>query len=138
MSKGGNVQTETTVAELLRELRAVRDQRDDLNSQLSALTEKDEALQARIKAAMTAQELNKDGAKVSGEGLTATWREKWRATYVPEKWPDIVRWAIDNGCDYIIQRRLTDAKVMSIVDSGGTLPDGLSVEAYTALDIRRV
>ncbi|MCC6661728.1 MAG: hypothetical protein IT437_12680 [Phycisphaerales bacterium] len=126
-----------TVAELLRDMRGVRDQKDDLNSQLAVLADREAELQAKLRGAMCAAGLDKDGGKVAGDGLSVTWREKWKANYEPQKWAAIVKWAVESGNDHIIQRRLTDAKVMSIVDSGGTLPDGLSVEAYTALDIRR-
>lgn len=126
-----------TSADLLRELRAVRDQRDELNSQLSALSGREIDLTNRLRDRMKSDGLGKDGAKLSGEGITVTWREKWRASCAPDKWEEVMRWALATGHGYIFQRRLTDANVMSIVDSGVSLPDGLSVEAYATLDTRR-
>ena len=126
-----------TLAELLAEKRAVRDRIDNLNELLSGHIAEDAALNEKILSAMTAQGMTGDGAKLSAGGMTVTRRTKWRASYEPEKWEGVVRWALDSGHVGIFHRRLTDSRVMELFDSGIGLPDGLSVKSYPALDFRK-
>lgn len=75
--------------------------------------------------------------KFSIPGLSASAKEKFRAKYDPEKWTAILAWASATGNDHIVQRRLTDAKVVDLMDSGIELPDGLTVEAHVEVTVRR-
>lgn len=74
---------------------------------------------------------------VAQDGVNLTLRKKWRAKYEPELWGDIVKWAASSGLDYVVQRRLNDAKIMELVDNGIALPQGLTVESYNDLAFRR-
>lgn len=73
----------------------------------------------------------------SEDGVSVTTKTKWRAKYEPELWGDIVKWAASSGLDYVVQRRLNDAKIMELVDNGVPLPQGLTVESYNDLAFRR-
>lgn len=112
-------------------------QKDETDAQLSSIKESMEKVDHDILEAMSAAGMTKDGAKVAEHGLTVTRRTKWRAKYDPEKWADIFKWAAENGKEYLIHRRLSDAKVMELVDEGVQLPDGLTTEAFPSLDFRR-
>ncbi len=74
---------------------------------------------------------------VAQDGVSLTIRKKFRAKYEPEMWSDIVKWAASSGLDYVVQRRLNDAKIMELVDNGVPLPQGLTVESYNDLAFRR-
>jgi len=115
---------------LYARLDAEVDERDVITSRL---IDQREECRTAIMRLMVAQGTE----KASAAGLTVSTREKFRARYEPDKWPDIVRWAVESGNDHIVQRRLTDAKVLELIDNGVPLPDGLGVEAFTALDVRR-
>lgn len=73
----------------------------------------------------------------SEDGVSVSTKTKWRAKYEPELWGDIVKWAASSGLDYVVQRRLNDAKIMELVDNGIALPQGLTVESYNDLAFRR-
>lgn len=111
-----------------------------LDTMLDELEERAKQLRIKREAVKLAIKINLDLGgvdKASAHGLTVSIREKWRAKYDPEKWPGVVAWAIGEGHAQIVQRRLTDAAVMELVDNGVPLPDGLSVEPYKDLDVRR-
>ena len=122
-----------TIGELLADFRKAQDHKDDCDAQLKRAREACDVLELRIRLAMEAAGMD----KTSAAGITASVVEKWRAKYEPAKWGDLVRWAAANGYDYLIQRRLTDSKVMELVDNGVELPEGLSVESYKDLTFRR-
>lgn len=122
-----------SIGELLAAFRAAQDHKDDCDSALKRAREACDVLELRIRLAMESQGTE----KTSAHGVTASIVTKWRAKYTPEKWGDLVKWAAHNGYDYLIQRRLTDSKVMELVDNGVELPDGLSVESYKDINFRR-
>ena len=123
--------------DLLSQYRAEKDRQDELNAQLADSRAKADGLERQIMARMKDAGLDSDGSKVSHDGLTVTLRHKFRATYDPAKWTDIVRWAIDTHNEHIIQRRLSDRPVLELLDSGEKFPDGLTVSTYEDLDFRR-
>lgn len=129
--------TTDRIADLLDEYKCLLDRKDELNAQVSTVVKSIDDIEHRIRSAMEVAGQTNDGDKVSAAGITVTMRQKWRAKYAPEHWSDVVRWAVEQGFDHIVQRRLSDAKVMELVDNGVTLPKGLNVEQYTDLDFRR-
>jgi len=122
-----------SIGDLLAAFRAAHDHKDECDMALKRAREACDLLELKIKIAMDAQGTE----KTSAHGVTASIVTKWRAKYAPEKWSDLVKWAVANGYDYLIQRRLTDTKVMELVDRGVELPDGLSVESYKDINFRR-
>lgn len=126
------------IADLLADKRRVRDELDTVNQKLATLREADTALDRQIMDAMTEAGLTEAGAKVSGSGMTVTRTNKWRAIYKPEKWADFFKWCAVNNYDYLIHRRMSDAKIMELVDAGVALPDGVTVESFPELNCRRV
>lgn len=121
---------------LIAALREEIDHKDTINRNLSECNARIDELESQILKLMKPEH----GAaieKMTAAGLTVFPRMKWRARYEPEKWPDIVRWAIDNDQLHIVQRRLTDSRVQDLIDSGVVLPDGLTTEAYPELGTRR-
>jgi uncharacterized protein YlxW (UPF0749 family) len=125
---------ETSITETLSKLRQVRDQIDQANAALSSLKQQEQHLERKLEDYH--QQTGLDSVK--GGGLTVSFAPAFRATYTPELWPEIVKWAVASGNGHIVQRRLTDAKVIELVDNGVALPEGLSLESYTKMSIRRV
>jgi len=121
------------IGELLAAFRTAQDHKDDCDAALKRARETCDVLELKIRLAMESQGTE----KTSAHGVTASIVTKWRAKYTPEKWGDLVKWAAANGYDYLIQRRLTDTKVMELVDKGVALPEGLSVESYKDINFRR-
>lgn len=130
-------QTQPKLADLLAEYKCILDRKDELTTQMSGIHAAASDLEHRIMQAMEANGQDNDGDKVTANNITVTVKQKWRAKYLPERWADVVKWAVDNGYDHIVQRRLSDGKVMELVDNGVTLPDGLTVEPYKDIDFRR-
>jgi hypothetical protein len=123
-----------TVNELLTELRDVIDQRERLSTQDSALSKRKSYLEHELLAVHESEGVD----SVSGAGMTVSFDDAaMRVKYDPEKWAGICRWAIETGNDHIIQRRLTDAKVMDLIENGTALPEGLTVENYVKISTRR-
>jgi uncharacterized protein YlxW (UPF0749 family) len=124
----------TNVTETLRMLRQVIDEREQLAAQDKVLSERKSALEAELLNFHASTGLN----SCAGAGLSVTFDDgAVRAKYDPSKWADIVKWAVSTGNDHIIQRRLTDAKVIDLIENGTALPEGLTVESYTKLSTRR-
>jgi phage shock protein A len=122
------------VGETLTRLRAVRDEMEGLNSELSKLESEKSQLEAALMHAHEEQGVD----SFKGGGLTVSFAQAFRAKYEPEKWTSIVKWAVETGNEHLIQRRLTDTKVVELVDGGIALPDGLNLEGYTKISVRRV
>lgn len=126
------------ISETLAELRRTIDDLDTINAEKSRLEERRASLELAVKREMESSGQTEDGDSVKASGLTVTIRRKIAVKYTPEKWSAVVRWAVENQYDYIVQRRLSDAKVLELIDLGVVLPDGLELEPYTRLDVRRV
>lgn len=124
---------ETPLNALLQQFREKRDALDVAEQNAKAARAEVHALEAQILERLEALDVE----SVAAEGLNVKRVEKWRAKYDPARWSEIVSWAVDNGFDYLVQRRLNDAKIMELIDQGIRLPDGLSVECYSDLSFRR-
>ena len=126
------------ITELLTEYRRLRDQSDELAAQKSGLEKQMDGLERRILSAMTDAGLTAEGSLVRGGGCTAARRIKWRAKIGEGQWDAFLKWATDNDRGYLVQKRVTDAKVLELVDAGIALPDMVTLDSYESLDIRRV
>lgn len=128
-----------TIAELAAEYRRLWDESDALTAKQKDINARMGDIERDIREAMkNAGKVNDGDADTVAGVMRMTIRQKWRAGYEPDKWSDIVRWCVENGYDYLIQRRLSDAKVMDLVDNGISLPDGLQVSPYEDVDFRRL
>lgn len=125
------------ITELLSSYRSIKDQSDELAAQKTGLEKQMDGLERRILAAMTDAGLTAEGSLVRGGGCTAARRIKWRAKIGEGQWDAFLQWATENERGYLVQKRVTDTKVMELVDAGIELPDFLSVESFEMLDIRR-
>jgi len=118
----------------LEEWCEVRGAIDDLNARLKVLSKDRIHLEKRILEYSEETELTKFG----NDAVTVSVNnDALRAKYNPETWPEIIKWAVETSNDHIIQRRLTDAKVVELFNAGTEFPDGLSLEQYAKLSIRR-
>jgi len=122
-----------TIGDLIGRYADLDAQIDQLTAEAEPLRAEREECKAAIKAAM--DEAGTD--KAAAAGLSVSIVQKDRAAYDPAEWPSIVRWAIETGNDHIVQRRLTDAKVLELVRNGVALPWGLTIEPYRDLRITR-
>lgn len=127
-------QPTTSVDAMLARLRTLIDANEELDRQKKELSDERQQIERDLMAFHKTTGLE----KFAGSGMAVTIDPKaLRATYVPDRWPDIVKWAVDSGHGYIVQRRLSDAKVVDLFDQGVPLPDGLSLEGYTKISVRR-
>jgi len=128
--------TEThTISGVLKNMRALRDEREVLNDRDREIGTQLQSLERELLQYHEATGL----LKIAGDGMSVSFDpDALRAKYEPEKWKEVVAWAVASGNEHIIQRRLTDSKVVDLIASGIPLPDGLSVETYTKMNIRRV
>lgn len=117
----------------MTQFREKRDALDVAEQAAKAARAEVHALESQILEMLEALDIE----SVAADGLNVKRVEKWRAKYDPARWSEIVSWAVSNGFDYLVQRRLNDAKIMELIDQGIRLPDGLSVECYSDLSFRR-
>jgi hypothetical protein len=123
------------LGDLLATLRKYIDQKDELEAQVKTLNEAVERIEAEVKARM----MESKTEKVSGAGLTVTLSEKQGVRYDPHHWDMIVKTFVDAGKIYLIQRRLSDAKIREEFAAGSLqLPKGLTIEPFRDLSVRRV
>lgn len=123
-----------TISELLAQYRKHKDRIDEIAAEEAQIRDMMGIIERSIMDTMKDAGLE----KATAAGVTVTRGEKWRAKYDPEKWAGIVKWCAETGRDYLIQRRLTDSRVMELVDNGTALPEGLTVESFPNLAFRRV
>lgn len=120
--------------QLLTELRAIIDEREQLAEQDRKLSARKAQIERDIQRFSETHGVN----KFSGGGLSVSVQDKLRVTYVPEEWPNFLRWAIETGNDHLIQRRITENKVLDLMASGTVVPAELvKTEAYRKVSIRR-
>lgn len=121
------------IGQILDQYKAVIDEREALATRDSEL--------AKLKAALERQML--DHSEQSGvtqfanDFISVSVSDANRATYAPEQWDGIVKWAAETGNLNLIHRRLSDAKVVALIEEGIALPDGLGIEPYKKLSYRR-
>lgn len=123
-----------SISTILEELRAVIDEREQLSMRDSELSKRKDELEKQL--------LDYHGESglqsVKGGGLTISFDDSAvRAKYDPDKWNNIIRWAVETGNEHVIQRRLTDKKCESLLKEGVAFPDGLTLENYTKISTRR-
>ena len=121
--------------DLAVELRAVIDQMDEVNSRMKSLTGMKHNLLSQIQKKM--EEVGIDSAKSNVAGLSLTVKEDLVATYDPEKFEEIFKWCASQNRYDFIQRRMSNAKIREFVESGGGLPEGLTLSPITKVSFRR-
>lgn len=123
------------VTTLLEELRTVIDERETISTRDSVLS----ARKLELEHALIGYHETTGLTSVKGGGMTVSFDDDaLRAKYDPEKWQSIMQWAVQSGHDYIVQRRLTDAKVIALIKDGVELPEGLSLESFCKISTRRI
>lgn len=125
-----------TLGELIHLYARLDSEIDEREAATDVLRKQREECKAAIKGMMEVPGKGQD--KATAAGLTFSMVTKDRAKYDPGEWPNIVKWAVETGNDHIIQRRLTDAKVVELIANGVALPWGLTVESYRDVQVRRV
>lgn len=106
---------------------------DDMNSALKCANAEWSELERFIIAQSEAT-----GSKTFGDAaVSVSISSDLRPAYDPEKWEDIVRWATATGNFGIVQRRLGDKVLKSILDSGGEIPPGVRFDPFTKVSVRR-
>lgn len=123
-----------TIADMLADLRAVKDRKDELNAALKEANQQESEFEGEILAALEISGVDK--ASLNGAG-TASRVTKWRAVYEPDKWQDLVKWCAENNRTDIVQRRLADSRLLEMMDAGKELPVGVTMKPYSELSFRR-
>ena len=124
----------TAMGDLLTTLRKCIDDKDELDGQVKDFNAAIDRLESEVKARMLASKLE----KVSGAGLTVSLSEKQNVKYDPLQWDSIVLDLVTRGKIYMLQRRLSDAKIREEYAAGSfSLPKGLTLEPYRDLSVRR-
>lgn len=123
------------IDELAIQLRSVIDQMDETNAVLKELRKRKDSLLFGIQCAM--EDAGIDSAKSNDAGLALTIREDLVAEYNPEKFEEIFKWCAEHNRYDFIQRRMSSAKIKEFVESGGGLPEGLTLSPITKVAFRR-
>ncbi len=124
----------SNVGSVLQNLRALIDLREKVAELDTALSKRKTELEGKLLDIQKSSGLS----SFADFGVSVTFDTgAFRAKYDPEKFNDVMKWAVETGNEFIIQRRLTDAKILGLIDEGVSLPEGLSVESYTKISVRR-
>lgn len=123
-----------TIADMLADLRAVKDRKDELNAALKEENQKESEFEGEILAALEASGVDKASLKGAG---TAARVVKWRAAYEPEQWDALVKWCAENNRTDLVQRRLADSRLLEMMDQGKELPAGVTMKPYPEVSFRR-
>jgi hypothetical protein len=127
-------QDQGEVGAVLAKLKTVRDLRSRLSDADALLGTVNQGLEKKLLDYHESSGLE----SLSGGGLSVSFDDSaMRAKYEPDKWPQLLAWAAQTGNEHIIQRRLTDSRVLDLVKSGVALPEGLGLESYVKISIRK-
>ena len=124
--------TTTSPDALLSRYREIIEAKDRINAQLQTLGKE---LDDICRGLISFSESSGLTSFANGD-MSISVQEKLRAKYDPEAWADIVRWDLETGTG-AVQRRLTDAKIISLIEDGVSLPPGLTVEGFKRVSHRR-
>lgn len=123
------------LGECLSELRTMIDLIETIeDGQLRQLKKNREALEAEAANALRYSKQD----KATAGGVTASIKQRWAVKYDPERWGEVVQWAVENGRSDLVQRRLNDARIMELVDAGTAIHPALTPQAFERLEVRRV
>lgn len=122
-----------TIGELLTELRGIVDEREELSARDSVLSSRKAEIENELRHKAAEQGVSKFDNDLIGVSFSSDMRFK----YDPAKWPDVVKWAVETDNLQIIQRRMTDAQIKSLLVEGVALPDGLTPDPYVKISVRR-
>ena len=122
-----------TTGERLTELHRLMGEIDEANRQLSALKE----ARRNIETALQRDAEQNGVDSFRNELITVTIREDFIASYDPDHWDDLVKWAGDTGNTHIIQRRVSTKPIQELIDNGSELPAGVRLEPQIKLTARR-
>ena len=108
---------------------------DVTNAKLKGLRERKDNILFQIQKIM--EEVGVDSAKSNEAGLSLNIKEELVADYDPEKFEEIFKWCASQNRYDFIQRRMSNAKIREFVESGGGLPEGLTLSPITKVGFRR-
>tara|TARA_R110002096_G_C14506684_1_gene715794 strand:+ start:365 stop:745 length:381 start_codon:yes stop_codon:yes gene_type:complete len=117
------------------ELRAILDEMDITNAKLKGLRQRKDSILHQVQGLM--EEVGIDSAKSNDAGLSLSIKEELVADYDPEKFEGIFKWCSEQNRYDFIQRRMSSAKIREYVESGGGLPEGLTLSPITKVMFRR-
>jgi hypothetical protein len=123
------------IDDLAIQLRSIIDQMDETNAVLKDLRKQKDDLLFQVQRIM--EEVGIDSAKSKDAGLSLTLKEDLVANYDPEKFEEIFKWCANQNRYDFIQRRMSSAKIKEFVESGGGLPEGLTLSPITKVGFRR-
>ncbi len=118
---------------LLDELRALLDQNDELNAEQARLRKRRTQIEDAIRRHSEDTGVNRFG----NDHLNVTVSEDMVASYDPDHWNELVKWAVETGNLQVIQRRVSTRPVLDLIDSGSELPEGLKLEPQIKVNVRR-
>lgn len=123
-----------TPDELLTRLRNVMDEQDTTNQRLAELRADRDSIEAKLLDLHKTTKLT----TFANDALTVSVAPNtMRVGYEPEKWDGIVKFFVEAGRTDLVQRRLSEGKILELLDSGAPLPDGLKFDGYTKISVRR-
>jgi hypothetical protein len=125
------------ISDAILRKKQLQDKKDILNQEMSSLNKEIDDIDGTLMRELDRMKKSGLDPKLSGHGISVYLTDKCRATYDPERWAEIVKWAVESGRDYIVQRRLSDKKIESLIEEGVELPIGLGIEYYPDISHRR-
>jgi hypothetical protein len=129
----GNPPSDVNAGDLLNELRELLDEKDDLNNTLSKVNKRREEVEYLIQ--QLAERTGLDS--FSNDVLTVSVKKDTVVSYEPERWNDMVAWAVATNNLHIIQRRVSTKPVLELIDNGIEMPEGIKFTEMTRVNTRR-
>ena len=128
-------QEDLDLGSLALKMRSILDHMDEANATLKDLKERRNNLSFQIQTQM--ENAGVDTIKNNDARLTLSIKDDMVPSYDPEHFDEIFRWCANTGRHDFIQRRMSGAKIREYVDSGGELPEGLTLTPMTKVTFRR-
>lgn len=121
------------IGDLMRELAEARIRKEETAEAAKAASADYERAEAAVGRALAASGLE----KMTAAGLTVCVLSKPRVRYEPDRFDDIQARLIADGRGYVFARQFVASRLDEAVRTGYALPDGLSIEMYPDLSVRK-
>ena len=122
-----------SIGNILDQYKAVIDEREKVAARDKELSKRKTELEREILAISERDGVN----QFANEYISITVNEDARATYDPELWEGIVKWAVESNNIGLLYRQMSSAKLKAMIEEGVALPPGLSTEPFKKVAYRR-
>jgi hypothetical protein len=132
----GNPYLQNSPGEIMRMMRPLIDEKDELDSKTRAINNSLELMKNALKS--KADELGIDKFSDSEVGLSITIAEKSVVNWNRERFEEICKELVEGGYAHCLYRQFSTGKLEEVIRKGGRLPEGMEIDTIRVVNTRRI